>query len=112
MATHTIRTDDLNGEVDAVTVVITVNGKGVEVDLAEKSVNRLTRALEPFWKVGSEADYVVERRQSATRRKTTAPSSRDDDPAAVRAWATANGIPVTSRGRVPRDVVEQYRRAM
>jgi hypothetical protein len=33
------------------------------------------------------------------------------DPKAVRAWAEANGIPSSPRGRIKTDVVEQFRAA-
>ncbi|MET0782563.1 MAG: histone-like nucleoid-structuring protein Lsr2, partial [Microbacterium sp.] len=35
-------------------------------------------------------------------------SRGEADAAAIRAWASANGIDVSSRGRVPRSVREQY----
>lgn len=112
MALHHIRTDDLTGEQGAETVVITVNGKGIEVDLAAKSAERLTRALEPFWKVGSEDDYVVTRQVGKPRKATAKASTNghvpDYDRGAVRAWAAANGIDVPSRGRIPRAIVEHY----
>ncbi|MGP5696712.1 exonuclease domain-containing protein [Brachybacterium alimentarium] len=37
------------------------------------------------------------------------PADREDSPAAVRAWARENGIPVGDRGRLSAELVEQYR---
>jgi hypothetical protein len=110
MALLTSRIDDLNGDVDAVTVVITVNGKGIEIDLAERSLTRLLKALEPFWSSGSERDYDVAMRQPPKHRTA---KRRDEavDPKAVRAWAAANGVEVNERGRVPADIIEQFRRS-
>lgn len=108
MAVHTIRTDDLNGDPDAATVVITVNGKGIEIDVAERSSARLIKALEPFWNVGTESDYDVVRRQRGAKRAT---STRTADPGEVRAWANANGIQVNDRGRVPQVIVDQFLRS-
>jgi len=40
------------------------------------------------------------------------PSSGDDDaPKAVRAWAEANGVAVSARGRISAKVQEQYKAA-
>jgi hypothetical protein len=33
------------------------------------------------------------------------------DTAAVRAWAASNGIELSARGRLPKDVIQQYRDA-
>lgn len=118
MALHQIRTDDLTGEPDATTVVITVNGQGIEVDLAAKSADRLTKALAPFWDVGTEATYHVER-SSRQRRKMPATNGHaggnyngeDYDRAALREWAETNGVTLPQRGRIPFAIVEQYLRS-
>jgi hypothetical protein len=103
MVLHQIRADDLNGDPDAITCVITVNGRGIEVDLAERSMQKLVKALEPFWQVGSENAYDIQRR-GVGKRKASVPKSTENgavaDPKAVRAWAARVG-----------DVQEQYLRA-
>lgn len=103
MAIHTVRTDDMTGDPDATSVTIVVNGRGVEIDLAKKSAERLTKVLEPFWSVGTEADYDVERR---TRSRNGA--SRGYDLAGLRRWAADNGIELPKRGRIPGDIVQRY----
>jgi len=45
-----------------------------------------------------------------TRTRTEQP--RDFDMAALRAWAASNGMSVPTRGRIPADVVRQYKDAM
>lgn len=107
MALQTTRIDDLTGEPDATSVVITVNGKGVEIDLGAASAAKLTKALDAFWRAGTEADFDVVRRQPGKARR--APS--DVDPKLVRAWADANGIEVGRQGRVPKAIVDQYLRS-
>lgn len=115
MAKRTVTTDDLNGDEDATKVVITVNGKGIEVDLAERSAERLTKALEPFWKVGTESDYEVTRRlpgrRTATTPKASGRSKRDYTARDVREWAADNGIDVQSHGRIPEAVLDQFLRS-
>jgi len=107
MALQTFRTDDLTGESDAQTVVIIVNDTGWEVDLAAASLAKLTKALEPFVRVGTESAYSVERKGAGSKRTKTGAV----DPKAVRAWADSHGIPVGRNGRIPREIVEQYLRA-
>ena len=124
MALHTVRTDDLTGEPDAITCVLVVNGKGVEIDLAAKSVERLTKALAPFWRVGSESDYVVSKMEPGARKKKATPSSNGsssstsdtggldaEERARLRQWADENGIAVPQRGRIPSAIVEHFRAA-
>jgi hypothetical protein len=106
MATHTITTDDIDGAPDATTVVITVNGEGVEVDLADKSLAKLTTALEPFWNVGSPSHYDVSRRSNGRR---PAPA-RGYDLAELRAWAARAGVELPQRGRIPGAIVERFNR--
>lgn len=87
-------------------VCITVNGKGIEVDLAAKSVARLTKALEPFWAVGTEHDFVVTQRQRGTRRQRDVGRGYDLDE--LRQWAANNGTKLPSRGRIPAAIVKQF----
>jgi len=111
MALQTTRIDDLTGEPDATTVVITVNGKGVEVDLAPKSAAALTKALAPYFDVGTESNYDVERKGFARKRVTAPAAAAKVDSIAVREWAARNGVAVGDRGRVPKAIVEQYLRS-
>lgn len=107
---QTTRIDDLTGEPGAESVVITINGKGVEIDLAGASAGKLTKALEPFWRVGSEADFDVVRRQPG-RSTTKRPQANAYDAKAVRAWADANGVEIGRNGRIPQAIVDQYLRS-
>jgi len=106
MALHTVRTDDLTGEPEATTVVIIVNGQGVEVDLADKSAVRLAKALEPFWSKGSPGDYVVTRKEP--KRRASTPPALAYDRAELVQWAETNGVTLPSRGRVPNAVLEHF----
>lgn len=105
MAVQTFRTDDLTGERDAQTVTITVNGRGIEIDLAPASVDKLTKALAPYWAAGSESTYDVDKRSRARNG-----ASRGYDLAELRAWADREGIALPSRGRIPATIVAQYLR--
>jgi hypothetical protein len=102
------RNDDITGEPDAITCVITVNGKGIEIDLAKKSMERLAKALEPFWQVGSESSYDIQRKGVGRRLSPNVPD--DAERKRIRQWAIAQGlISPQSRGRLPQSVVDKYR---
>ncbi len=99
-------TDDLDGEALATeTVDFSPDGRTqYEIDLSEDNARELRDTFARY--------TAVARKVGATRsgRRTTR-SSTDVDPAAVRAWARANGIEVNDRGRIKADVVEQFRAA-
>jgi hypothetical protein len=110
MALQQTRTDDLNGQPEAQTTIITINGHGVEVDLAEASMEKLRKALEPFWKVGSPGEYAVTRQmRGGSKRKSN--GERGYDLYELRAWAERNNIQVPQRGRMPQAIVDQYLRS-
>ncbi|MFW8744818.1 histone-like nucleoid-structuring protein Lsr2 [Mesorhizobium japonicum] len=95
----TILTDDLTGEEapDAKTISFAIDGVSYEIDLGEASRQEFERALSP---------YVSAARKTRSARRGLSASG---DSAAVREWARATGIEVPARGRIPANVVEQYR---
>jgi hypothetical protein len=92
--------DDLDGGKAEETVKFGLDGKSFEVDLNRRNAAKLRKALEPYMSAG--------RRVARARRASPATAS---DTAAVRRWAESNGIEVSKRGRIPRDVVAQYEAA-
>ena len=106
MASQTIveLIDDVDGKPADETVTFGLDGREYEIDLSEKNAKALRKALEPW----AEAARRVGGRRS---RGTTTRVETGVDTAAVRAWAASNGIELSSRGRLPKDVVEQYRAA-
>jgi hypothetical protein len=100
--------DDLTGKelVDGTgeTVTFSLDGVLYELDVNRRGAQRLRSALAPYVKAG--------RRTAAGRSKRPVRRSRvASDPAAVRAWANSNGIPVSNRGRVPAAVIAQFEAA-
>jgi len=77
------------------------DGKSFEVDLNRRNAAKLRKALEPYMSAG--------RRVGGRARKASAASANDT--AAVRRWAESNGIEISKRGRIPRDIVAQYEAA-
>lgn len=112
MGQRTITTlvDDIDGSEATETVAFGVDGTTYEIDLNDVHAEDLREVLAPFVSVARKVSG------SSTRRRPTANaprqrSSGDIDPKAVRAWAEANGVAVSPRGRIKADVLEQYQAA-
>lgn len=107
MVTHI--TDDLDGSPDAQTVRFGYLGRNYEIDLSETNQQKLAKALGPFLEKATRTDLGS--------RSSFGPSANDIDPRLVREWAESKGIRhngrslVGAKGRVPADIVEQYRSA-
>lgn len=93
-------TDDLDGSPDAETVSFTFDGHSYEIDLGEKNLAKLQKSLQPFMDAGRRTAY-----RRAVKGRAASPRV---DRAAVRAWANAQGMKVSERGRISSDVLQQY----
>jgi len=93
--------DDLNGGEADQTVVFAWKGYTYEIDLSEKNVAKLDKALAPFV---ANARRLGRAPKPTTRTTTTVPS----DAAAVRAWAIANGYDVPAKGRIPGEIRDAF----
>lgn len=93
--------DDLDGGPADETLRFGVDGSEYEIDLNEKNAARFHKLLAPF----------VDRARRAGRgprrvvRRTAASRRRSHD---IRMWARQRGMPLSDRGRIPSNVVEQY----
>jgi len=92
--------DDLDGSEAAETVRFGLDGTSYAVDLSEAHANELRDLLAPY--VG------VARKLSGQRRMARKAASGEPNAADVRSWARENGYDVSSRGRVPADVLQAY----
>ncbi len=102
--------DDLDGTEATETVLFALDGETYEIDLNDKNAAALRKALDRY--------SAVARSGSAGRggpvRRTRGKSTRargDVDPRLVRAWANENGIEISTRGRIPTEVLDQYKAA-
>jgi hypothetical protein len=98
--------DDLDGSDAARTVRFALDGKSYEIDLSAKNAEKLQKALAPFVEKARAAGGA-----GARGRRSARSSSRGYDVKAVRAWAAESGLDVSSRGRIPGDVLEKYKAA-
>ncbi|MEV6774174.1 Lsr2 family protein [Nocardia sp. NPDC051030] len=102
--------DDYDGESKAdETVFFSIDGNEYEIDLSIKNAGKLRESLEPW------TDKA--RKVGRSKRKVTAAGGRTrpavdrEESTAIREWARAQGHQVSSRGRIPAEIVEAYQRA-
>lgn len=96
--------DDLDGGPAAETVRFGLGGAEYEIDLSKKNARAFRKTLSQFIEHARKAGRAQTRRTA----RTAANRQRSGD---IRAWATANGITLSERGRIPASVVQQYEAA-
>lgn len=114
MAKQTViqMTDDLDGSEATQTIEFSVQGKSYTIDLNDSNASDFDDALAPYIAAAEKSGGAQPARSSG--RRASAPrkgASNDTDPKQVRAWAEANGVAVSPRGRIKADILEQYRAA-
>lgn len=104
---QTFLVDDIDGSEAEGTVVFGLDGTQYEIDLSAEHAGELQAALARYIEAGRRVAGTSRRAGQSGRQ---AQANRTGNPG-VRAWARANGIEVKDRGRVPADVLAQYRAA-
>jgi len=93
--------DDLDGSPAEETVRFGVGGTEYEIDLSKRNAGTFRAVLEPFVEHARKAGR-------GSRRRPARPSSARERSSDIRAWAKAEGIAISDRGRIPASVVAQY----
>lgn len=97
--------DDLDGGPADETVRFAVGTAEYEIDLSRKNATSFRAGVAPFVEHARRAGR-------GQRRRPARPSSARERSGDIRAWAKAEGIAISDRGRIPASVVEQYEAAM
>jgi Lsr2 len=92
--------DDIDGSQADGTVRFGLDGTAYEIDLSKKHADELARVIRPYIEV---ARKVPSARRSAQGSRPARRSQSD-----VRAWARAQGLKVSDRGRIPADLLARY----
>jgi septation ring formation regulator EzrA len=108
MAQRVVLSDDLDGSEAIQTIIYTIDGQEYEIDLSEENIQRFHEALEPF----VSASRQVQRQAAPTRRRgdgrrRSGSRWRDDIPQ-IRAWAESQGMDVSARGRIKKEILDAY----
>lgn len=83
------------------TIEFSFEGTNYSIDLTDKEAAGFEKSI---------AMYIAHATKVGGRRRPSSRGSGDYSAKAVRAWARDNGIDVPARGRIPAEVVEQYRK--
>jgi hypothetical protein len=94
--------DDYDGGTADETVTFSLDGAEYEIDLSSKNATGLREALAP---------WVAHARKIGGRRKRSTKATGSSSTSDIRAWAQAQGLDVSSRGRVSAEVREAYEKA-
>ena len=97
-------TDDLDGTAAVETVSFSIDGVSYEIDLNRRNAKKIRADLGAWAQLGRKSVRATGR--GARRRKSAA---APNESAAVRAWAAENNVTVSARGRIPADILAQYR---
>ena len=93
--------DDLDGSAAERTVRFSWEGVAYELELSKKNAVAFERTMKPYVAAARRERSQRGRRPSATR-------SGKRDLAPVREWASQNGYPVSTRGRVAQSIIDAY----
>ena len=113
MAKKTLIIDDLTGDTGARTRTLRFDGVDYEIDLTDASFAELRKALKPYLRAArqvSGAPRPARDPRNATTRRTKA-AAGTTEASVIRAWARANGVAVTERGRVAPAVRDAWKAA-
>ena len=101
--TQILYIDDIDGSQADGTVRFGVDGTAYEIDLNKKHADQLAKVIRPY--------VEAARRVPSSRRAASSGRASRHDQSDVRAWARAQGIKVSDRGRIPTDLMAQYQAA-
>jgi hypothetical protein len=101
--TQILYVDDMDGSEAESTVRFGLDGADYEIDLNNKHADQFAKAVGPY--------IDAARKVSAGRRPVRGARPARHDQSDVRAWARAQGLKVSDRGRIPADVLAQYESA-
>jgi hypothetical protein len=122
MGTKTVRFDDLDQTEHSDTAPVTthsfeLDGTTYEIDLTDTNFGGLNTTLAPYVQAARKATASAPPRSVGRPRTVTASGAAPvravtradrEQNAAIRAWATNHGYPVSDRGRIPLGVLDAY----
>ena len=103
--TQVLYVDDIDGSEAEGTLRFGFGGTDYEIDLNKEHADQFNEAVGPF--IAAARKVPSSARKSAKGTRTAARHDLSD----VRAWARDQGIKVSTRGRIPADVLAKYNAA-
>lgn len=99
--------DDLDGSEAEETVEFGLDGAFYEIDLSEDNAERLRDSLGEYVEHARRAGGRKRAGRPAGRAPRTASADREQNQA-IREWARKQGMNVSERGRIPKEVTDSY----
>lgn len=113
--TRVVLIDDLDGGEAHESVSFGVDGVEYDIDLSTANASKLRGVLDSFVSSARRVGRTKSSRRPASAVARKPVTAWRDDIArtpemnkAIRGWAKDNGIPVSDRGRIAADVLDQY----
>lgn len=95
--------DDIDGGVADETIVFGLDGKQYQIDLSADNGKALRETL---------AEWIgAARKAGTTAAKRNVRKPANTETTLIRTWAAENGLKVAERGRIPQQILDQYRAA-
>ena len=108
--TQIVLIDDVDGneieDGDGQSIAFSFSGVDYTIDLSKSNADKFEKAIGPYLEKAQRVGGRKSRGSSAPT--STSPSV---DTKAVRKWAESNGVQVSSRGRIPANVIEKFHAA-
>jgi hypothetical protein len=104
----TVLTDDLDGGDADRTIEFGLDGVNYFIDLSDKNVGKLRKALEPYLSIAARAGRTSAAGRIASRAAALSSRSSREQNQAIREWAVKNGYEVSERGRIPSSIVDAF----
>lgn len=113
MAQKVMLIDDLDQSEGAETITYSVDGQEYEIDLSEENARKFREALQPYIEVSRQVERqpVSFAGHRSPRRQTSRSGGGRDDIPQIRAWAEAQGMEVSARGRIKQEIIDAYDKA-
>ncbi len=103
--------DDVDGEaVAAESVEFAIDGITYEIDLSSKNAEKLRSQLSVWVEHARKVSGRRGNRASSSSSRKRANLDREQS-AAIREWASKNGYAISSRGRIPAEVIDAFNAA-
>ena len=106
--TEIILIDDVDGGKADETIRFALDGVAYEIDLSAKNAAKLRDQLATYVSVARKAGKAPTRPAVRPQPQQPTVTADREQNQAIRAWARKKGLPVSDRGRIPAEIIEQY----
>ncbi|MEU4243095.1 Lsr2 family protein [Actinoplanes sp. NPDC026619] len=106
--TITVLTDDLDGGDADRTLEFGFDGVNYTIDLSDKNVGRLRKALDPYLAAATRIGRARASGRIAPRAAAAPSRASREQNQAIREWAIKHGYEMSERGRIPASIVEAF----